>query len=250
MRHLDMAADGGSQHELRDKLVFSTVDKVVFGLLIAFAGLVLNLVLENYRSGQETRQEIARLRVDRVAAVARALDEAQIAIESYTSDVAETTAVADAALVRALETGLVRPEPSGEIGASIDLLSDRRAKDISRKQQNAERVLNENRFWIGERAFPEYHQFARRQYDMLVAAQFLMLESNWRVYAPRTHVLLPSPGELPRIKRMIQPLPQSSRRKLEALHRQYQRRRADLTRVRAQLEESRVDVFTAMKNLE
>jgi hypothetical protein len=251
-----MADDETSRRELRDKLIFSTVDKVVFGLLIAFAGLVLNLVLENYRAGQETRAEIARLRVDRVAAVSRALDEQQRAIEDFNADTEGQAARADEALLLYLASGrlpadLVPLRPDLERLIEQGRRREKRAKQLEQSQLAARKVLDENRFWIGERAYPDYLRYASTQHELVRASTRLSDVLPWPGVVLRgvANRLTDGLSEA-EARATIERSRRQERRELQALHQQYMAARAGLNSVRAKLEASRVDVFSVMTDLE
>jgi hypothetical protein len=133
----------------RRSLVLTVVDKLVIGLLIVLAGFVLNMTLERFKSHQAFEKEIARVRVDRIGEVWSALyrEEALIGqLTTVTAKVDPTTAYGEVV-------------DTGKLGAEAKRLADEAARESDR----TERLLEENRFWIGERLYREYRAYYDRE---------------------------------------------------------------------------------------
>src|SRR5262245_364623 len=69
------------EREFPSKIGFLLLDKVVFGLLIVLAGFVLNSILDHNRAKSAFQNEIAKVRVERAAAVWGVLDTQQLLAE-------------------------------------------------------------------------------------------------------------------------------------------------------------------------
>ena len=132
--------------DLRRSLILSVVDKLVIGLLIVLAGFVLNVALERYKTHEAFQMEIAHTRVERIGQVWSALYREELAVDE---------------LIETLDSvGNV------SYGEAVDnsAATARATKLASRIRANgdeASRLLEENRFWLGERLYTEY----RRYYD-------------------------------------------------------------------------------------
>lgn len=151
----DASPRSDARKELASKLALILVDKVVFGLLIVLAGFMLDSILERNRAETAFENEIAKVRVEKVAVVWAALDTQQL----LTDDLPRVFNKNDC-------TGLgVR---------RFDKV--RRALD----EGNARfiRLLATNRFWLGEELSAELEGYARRQ--SALAAFLWQKWKQWR----------------------------------------------------------------------
>jgi hypothetical protein len=155
------AATSDSRRDFREKLILSIFDKLVLGLLIVLAGFVLNVVLQNRQSDQATRAEIAKLRVARVAQVWNALDEHQQAIDSYGPQVVEASKDYLDMVSHAKSRADLRAAHQFDNRVSSRLTQ--LAVLVGEKSLRILLVLRRNRFWIGEKIYPVYVQYAKKQ---------------------------------------------------------------------------------------
>jgi hypothetical protein len=215
--------------DFREKLLLSIIDKLVFGLLIVFAGFVLNLVLEKHRSNEAVKNEIARLRVERVAQVWTALDAQQREIEAYgvtsirdmrayldrtRDDITVHRSVRDRVVPRSAPS---RGGPVSEPQRARNTQWDR----MRTRQARAVQLLQANRFWIGGNLYPQYVAYAALERDLLSAYQEVTQKTS-RVVArelSKCDVLSPGAGCLPRLKAAEDSLV-ASRRDVEARKRE------------------------------
>lgn len=145
--------------DFQQKLTLSVIDKLVFGLLILLAGFVLNRTLENYKSDQATKSEIARLRVAGVANVWTELSKQQRYFDEL-----------DPALAY-LTYWLPKParvQPHKKVFRRYSEISDA-LRGFDRSERTVANLLRENRFWIGEDLYPTYRDYVTRQHALAVA---------------------------------------------------------------------------------
>ncbi len=152
-------ADAAPPNDFRQKLTLSIIDKLVFGLLIVLAGFVLNFVLENHRADQAMKNEIARLRVAKVAEIWQALDRHQRAVVSL-GEYEVARLVIDLARI-----GAPNIAPAGTTIAEPATLTvyEGRSAVVQREQARLTALVETNRFWIGERLYPKYRDYAAKQ---------------------------------------------------------------------------------------
>jgi hypothetical protein len=237
-----MAVDAAPRDDFRQKLILSVVDKLVFGLLIVLAGFVLNFVLENHRADQAMKTEIARLRVQKVAETWQALDRHQQAVNAvgrlevgavYASLVAltQSTASPDAYNLRAEKANRLRTSRMTRSAA------------LRRGQERLIARLRSNRFWIGERLYPEYVEYVASQMRLHEAyrnaSDTLIREVSVRVDEFNAYVAQGKKG-----------LSEADRASLIAESRAvYDEAMREVRERKRELDESRADVFSAMERL-
>lgn len=168
-------ASSDSRRDFREKLILSIFDKLVLGLLVVLAGFVLNLVLQNRQSNQAMKEEIARLRVARVADVWGALDSEQQSIDhlgKQLSGLTKATVQVQQAMKSAQGAHAVpidRDQLTADLKAQESLYNQiARSEATARsKERDTFRLLRRNRFWIGEKIFPSYITYATTQRQLL-----------------------------------------------------------------------------------
>ncbi len=240
-----MAADTPPRDDFKQKLFLSIIDKLVFGLLIILAGFVLNWVLESHRADQAVKTEIARVRVDKVAEVWKALDAHQQAVMRLEKDRIERFSDK---ILQIMETDEGKFVPRGILVDPYDALKAKRAKLSA--------LLRTNRFWLGERLYPTYLAYAARQRSLQQAYDAFELDL-FQVIAPfanKTDLFhfIHLSRSLRRGKRHYTGIyvgPGRYNAQLEKWWRTTERGRQHVRESRRELNQSRVDVFSAMERL-
>lgn len=229
-------ASSDSRRDFREKLILSIFDKLVLGLLVVLAGFVLNLVLQNRQSNQAMREEIARLRVARVAVIWGALDSEQQSIDhlgKQLSGLARATVQVQQAM-KSAESPRAAPIDREQVKAHWKELQSlynqiARSEATARsKERGTFRLLRRNRFWIGEKIYPSYITYATTQRQLLKTYENVGLGSVQLQFGE------PAQGtESDRVD--YQRWLQGQRTKLKA--------------EKADLRQARLDVFAVMKKL-
>ena len=220
-----MAVSAAPGDDFRQKLILSIVDKLVFGLLIVLAGFVLNLVLENHRADQAVKTEIARLRVEKVAAVWQALDRHQRAIDSLGQYAIQHTSDNLASQTEASR-------------ANSERIEQRRFAAMNREYDKLTALIETNRFWIGEQLYPKYRNYASQQRDLFAAYFTLTFGLNHEITKWFAARLSPPTPTAPTLQELLA--------KLRTMRHQGMQ---NIKQRRSAVNESRTDVFSAMEQL-
>jgi hypothetical protein len=216
------------QSEFRQKVLLSMIDKLVFGLLIALAGFILNLVLDHYRSGQETRAAIAHLRVNRIAVVASAFDTEQRAIDALAHSAGNFRYGDEKVLYYAGIGGRRKPRAPELGNQNYDTL----ARQVTLQRRHVIYVLEENRFWIGEKTYPDFLRYEAREADL------------YRAYGIVSEV------ETDELAMTLRPLRRGDlkRSDAESAHKVFVSAMKNLADAQRRLDHARVDVFDVMSS--
>ena len=152
--------------DFQQKLTLSVIDKLVFGLLILLAGFVLNRTLENYKSDQATKSEIARLRVERLAKVWTALNFQQAQIDRIDPAAAFNAEMFLTYVVEDKRQGRFTRRDFRKSSRLLKNWGDAEAA-FRRHEAGVTRLLRDNRFWIGEDLYPRYLDYSKRQHALV-----------------------------------------------------------------------------------
>jgi hypothetical protein len=129
----------------------SVIDKLVLGVLVVIAGFVANWALERAQANQAFEDEIPKVRVEKIGTIWSALSEN----EELANDFIDT-----AAAFKLREAGVPAAElPERFRDDSLKELKTEWGRVPAQSEENdvlVDRLLIQNRFWIGERLYSEY----------------------------------------------------------------------------------------------
>jgi len=232
-----MAVDAAPRDDFKQKLLLSIIDKLVFGLLIILAGFVLNWVLESHRADEAMKTEIARLRVQNVAEMWQALDRHQRAINGLGRVQAQQAHSFLSVGIEMVKHPLVMTPTSWDQLPSQGLLEVgfRRSAALVKERERLTERLQANRFWLGERIYPQYVSY--------IAKQERLAQAYADLYYTMRKALLFDDAAID-----VDSARQARRWRTQA-NAAYENGLQDVNRRRRELNEARIDVFSAMERL-